>query len=56
MLRSFGRPVAACWVLLTQVTFVSIYVALWGLTSLVKALTTHHYDYLTELWGLKLKQ
>ena len=35
--------------------FASIYVALLGLTSLIKALTTHHYDYLTELWGLKLK-
>ena len=34
---------------------VSIYVALLGLTSLIKALTTHHYDFLTELWGLKLK-
>ena len=34
---------------------VSIYVALLGLTSLIKALTTHHYEYLTELWGLKLK-
>ena len=32
-----------------------IYVALLGLTSLIKALTTQHYDYLTELWGLKLK-
>ena len=35
--------------------FASIYVALLGLTSLIKALTTHHYDYLTEFWGLKLK-
>ena len=35
--------------------FVSVYVALLGLTSLIKALTTYHYDYLTELWGLKLK-
>ena len=35
--------------------FVSMYVALLGLTSLIKALTTHHYEYLTELWGLKLK-
>ena len=34
---------------------VSMYVALLGLTSLIKALTTHHYDYLSELWGLKLK-
>ena len=32
-----------------------IYVALLGLASLIKALTTQHYDYLTELWGLKLK-
>ena len=35
--------------------FAFIYVALLGLTSLIKALTTQHYDYLTELWGLKLK-
>ena len=35
--------------------FASIYVALLGLTNLIKALTTHHYVYLTELWGLKLK-
>jgi len=34
---------------------VFLYVALLGLTSLIKALTTQHYDYLTELWGLKLK-
>ena len=33
----------------------SVYVALLGFTSLIEALTTHHYDYLTELWGLKLK-
>ncbi|XP_068699718.1 ATP-binding cassette sub-family C member 4-like isoform X2 [Montipora foliosa] len=32
-----------------------IYVALLGTTSVMKALTTHHYDYLTELWGLKMK-
>ena len=38
-----------------DMTFVSIYVALLGLTSLIKALTTYHYDYLTELWGLKMK-
>ena len=35
--------------------FLSLYVALLGLTSLIEALTTHHFDYLTELWGLKLK-
>ena len=35
--------------------FVSKYVALMVLTSLIKALTTQHYDYLTELWALKLK-
>ena len=35
--------------------FAFVYVALLGLTSLIKALTTQHYDYLTELWGLKLK-
>lgn len=32
-----------------------IYVALLGVTSVVKALSTQHYDYLTELWALKLK-
>ena len=31
------------------------YIALLGLTSVTKALATYHYDYLTELWGLKLK-
>ncbi|XP_068754000.1 ATP-binding cassette sub-family C member 4-like [Montipora capricornis] len=35
--------------------FAFMYVALLGTTSLIKALTTQHYDYLTELWGLKLK-
>ena len=40
---------------LDRMKFVSMYVALLGLTSLIKALTTHHYDFLTELWGLKLK-
>ena len=35
--------------------FASMCVGLLGLTSLIKALTTYHYDYLTELWGLKLK-
>ena len=35
--------------------FAFIYVAFLGTTSVMKALTTHHYDYLTELWGLKLK-
>ena len=34
---------------------VFIYVALLGLASLIKALATQHYDYLTEVWGLKLK-
>lgn len=32
-----------------------IYLALLGFTSVLKALSTQHYDYLTELWGLKLK-
>ena len=32
-----------------------IYVALLGVTSMIKALSTQHYDYLTELWALKLK-
>ena len=35
--------------------FAFMYVALLGLTSLIKALTTHHFNYLAELWGLKLK-
>ena len=34
---------------------VSMYVALLVLITLINALATHHYDYLTELWGLKLK-
>ena len=32
-----------------------IYVVLLGVTSVVKTLSTQHYDYLTELWALKLK-
>ena len=32
-----------------------IYVAFLGITSVVKAISTQHYDYLTELWALKLK-
>lgn len=35
--------------------FAIISVALLGTTTLVKVLSTHHYDYLTELWGLRLK-
>ena len=35
--------------------FSSMYVAFLGLTSLIKALAKHHYNYLTELWGLKMK-
>ena len=35
--------------------FVSMCVALLGLTSLIRTLTTQFYDYLTELWALKLK-
>ena len=31
------------------------YVALLGAMSVVQSVTTQHYDYLTELWGLKLK-
>ena len=38
-----------------DIKYASIYVATLGMTSIVKALTTQHYDYLTELWGLKLK-
>ena len=34
---------------------VSMYVALLVLITLINALAAHHYDYLTELWGLKLK-
>ena len=33
----------------------SMYVALLALMSIVKAVSTQHYDYITELWGLKLK-
>ena len=32
-----------------------IYVALLGLTSLIQGASTQHYNYTTELWGLKLK-
>ena len=35
--------------------FAFSYVALLSAMSVVKAVTTQHYDYLTELWGLKLK-
>ena len=35
--------------------FALCYVALLGAMSVVQAVTTQHYDYLTELWGLKLK-
>ena len=35
--------------------FALSYMALLGAMSVVKAVTTQHYDYLTELWGLKLK-
>lgn len=35
--------------------FAIISVALLGTTTLVKVLSTHHYDYLTELWALRLK-
>jgi len=31
------------------------YVGLLGITSVIKAVSTQHYDYLTELWALKLK-
>ena len=39
----------------TDMKFACTHVAILGMTSLIKALTTYHYDYLTELWGLKLK-
>jgi len=35
--------------------FAFTYVALLGMASLIKAVVTHHYDFLTEHWGLKLK-
>lgn len=35
--------------------FAFIYVALLGTTSVLQAVSTHHYDYLTDQWGLKLK-
>ena len=35
--------------------FAFSYVVLLGAMSVVQAVTTQHYDYLTELWGLKLK-
>ena len=35
--------------------FALSYVALLGAMSVVQAVTIQHYDYLTELWGLKLK-
>lgn len=35
--------------------FAIISVALLATTTLVKVISTHHYDYLTELWALKLK-
>lgn len=38
-----------------DVKFALVYVFLLVLTSVVRAVSTQHYDYLTELWGLKLK-
>ena len=35
--------------------FAIIGVALLGTSSIVKVISTQHYDYLTELWALKLK-
>lgn len=32
-----------------------IYVALLGITSMIQGTSTQHYNYATELWGLKLK-
>lgn len=32
-----------------------IYVALLGVTSVIQGASTQHYNYTTELWGLKLK-
>jgi len=32
-----------------------IYVALLGITSVIQGASTQHYNYTTELWGLKLK-
>ena len=56
------QPVCLWFVLKTlndapnmDIQFAVISVALLGTTTLVKVLSTHHYDYLTELWVLKLK-
>ncbi|KAL9978294.1 hypothetical protein ACROYT_G015793 [Oculina patagonica] len=38
-----------------DVKFAIIGVVLLGTTSIIKVISTHHYDYLTELWALKLK-
>ncbi|KAL9978312.1 hypothetical protein ACROYT_G015811 [Oculina patagonica] len=35
--------------------FALIYVALLGMTSTIQAVSTQHYNYATDLWGLKLK-
>ena len=32
-----------------------MYVALLGITSMIQVTSTQHYNYATELWGLKLK-
>lgn len=32
-----------------------VYAAVLGITSMIKAASTQHFDYFTELWGLKLK-
>lgn len=39
----------------TDMKFAFIYVALLGITSTIQATSTQHYNYATDLWGLKLK-
>ena len=60
---SFVSLPACLWLLLKTLNDVSnsdmklafIYIAILGMASLIQATSTQHYDYLTELWGLKLK-
>ena len=60
---SFASRPVCLWVLLKTLNdgpnldlkFAFIYVALLGITSVLQALTTQHYNYLAEQWELKLK-
>lgn len=60
---SFVSLPACLWLLLKTLNDVPnsdmklafIYIAILGMASLIQATSTQHYDYLTELWGLKLK-